>query len=292
MENIESNKYVKTCDFSCSFCNATFSLKKTLDVHLKTSKKCIASRPKIDISCIWCNSKFLTNDMLEKHYKKCEADKNTIYIKLLEESKYKDKEIKLIREEKEKLKLDKDKEIERLNNLVKELSSKIKSNVTNNTNNTVTYNITLNCAKPLLLSQERIIELMDKTCEPYYIKRGQKGLADWFLNDVCRNENSEIAIECTDKVRKRFRYEDENDLKREISGDSLIDLLEGCIPSFINSAYFNKAVDDAGVAYTEDGSTVIYDAIEDFKKPKSVFVNYLVDKTHIKSVNCILPKKK
>ena len=36
----------------------------------------------------------------------------------------------------------------------------------------------------------------------------------------------------------------------------------------------------------------LYDAIEDFKKPKSVFINYLVDKTHIKSVNCILPKKK
>ena len=79
MENIENVKSVKKCDFLCNFCNSKFALKKTLDVHLKSSKKCIAIRPKLDIKCIWCKGSFITNDDLQKHYKKCEIDK-THYI--------------------------------------------------------------------------------------------------------------------------------------------------------------------------------------------------------------------
>jgi hypothetical protein len=220
--------------------------------------------------------------MLDKHYKKCDVDKNMIYIKSIEQSKNKDI-----------LLLEKDKEIERLNNIIKDLTGKIKGdvNVTNN-NNTVTYNITLNCAKPLLLSKERIIKLMDRTCEPSYIKRGQEGLADWFLNDVCRNDNNDIAIECTDKNRKRFRYEDENDMPKEITGFSLTELLKECIPSFQKTTYYNQAVEEAGEEYKNYSSTNIYESINDFKKVGNKFINYLVDKTYINSVNCLLTKRK
>jgi hypothetical protein len=68
------------CDeFSCEFCNSKFALKRTLVTHIKTSKTCIASRPKIKINCIWCKSIFNTKDDLEKHHKKCEVDKNILY---------------------------------------------------------------------------------------------------------------------------------------------------------------------------------------------------------------------
>ena len=277
---VYENKSSDNSVFSCEFCNSTFTLKRNLVQHIKTSKKCIAKRPKFDIHCIWCKCEFINNEELDKHYKKCSVDKNIFYMKSIEECKMKDILLK-----------EKDKEIERLNNLIKELSNNIKGDVTNNTTNTVTYNITLNCAKPLLLSKERVLHLMDRTCEPYYIKRGQEGLADWFLNDVCRNEDSEISIECTDKNRFRFRYEDENDVKKEIVGHGIISLLKGCIPTFLNTTYYNQTLDQAREMLDKYGSNEIYLSMEDFKNPGKKFIAYLIDKTHVDSVNCLLPKK-
>jgi hypothetical protein len=106
---------VKKCEFTCAFCQKEFALKKTLDVHVKTNKKCISSRPNIDISCIWCKANFLTNIDLEKHYKKCDVDKYTLHIRLIEENRTKDIILK-----------EKNKEIERLNNIIKDLTNKIK----------------------------------------------------------------------------------------------------------------------------------------------------------------------
>lgn len=291
MDNIKMNE---SDDFVCEFCDSKFALKRTLSTHIKTSKKCIVSRPKINISCIWCRGTFVSKEDLEKHHKRCEADKNILYIQSLDETKNKDNIIK-----------EKEKEIDRLNNIIKEkdkqieniikdLTSKVNSSnttTTNNINNPVTYNITLNCAKPLLLSKERIIRLMDRTCEPYYIKRGQEGLADWFLNEVCRNDNSDICIECTDKTRKKFRYEDEYDVPKEITGFSLTQLLRSCIPSFKNTIYYKQTKEECGEDITRYDTLTIYNAILDFEKPGNKFINYLVDKTHNDSVNCLLTKR-
>ena len=288
METVEKDKTVKNCDFVCPFCNKEFALKKTLDVHIKTNKKCLSKRPKIDISCIWCKTNCLSNIDLEKHYKKCDADKYTLYLKLLEESKNKDKEIKMILKEKEQNNLIKDKEIERLNNIIKDLTGKIKGDTINN--NPVTYNITLNCAKPLLLSRDRIIKLMNTTCIPRYIRNGQEGLADWFLNDVCRNDNNDISIECTDKQRKKFRYEDENDVPKEISGVNLVDLLRDCIQPFKKTTYYYQAKQEAQDNLQNDNYDGTLKRIEDFEKPGTKFINYLIDKTHVESKNCLLTK--
>jgi len=267
----------------CDFCKATFRDKYTLNRHLNTSKKCINNRPKIYINCIWCNEKFVSKNEVEKHDKECKADKNMIYIQLLEELKNKDKQIEnIIRE--------KDKQIE---NIIKDLTSKVNSSNTTTTNiNSVTYNnnLTLKCAKPLLLSKERIIMIMDRTCEPYYIKRGQEGLADWFLNEVCRNDNSDICIECTDKSRKKFRYEDENDKLKEITGYGLKELLRGCMPIFKTMLYYRQTKEECGDDITRYDVLEIHNAISDFERPGNKFINYLVDKTHNDSVNCLLTR--
>ena len=279
--------------YMCHFCNSYFSLKRTLNYHIKNSKRCIEQRPKVTINCIWCKGNFHTKDELDKHNKKCEVDKDILYIKILEECKTKE----LLLKEKELLLKEKEKEIGRLNNIITDLTDKFNIssiNTTNTTNNTIntTYNITLNCSKPLLLSKERIIELMDKTCEPVYIKRGQLGLADWFLNDVCRNDKCEISIECTDKNRKRFRYKDENDIPKEITGFSLIELLKECIEPFKRTPYYNQVKEQGKDENYMYQTTNIYESIKDFEKPGSKFINYLIDKTHIDSINCLIYKNK
>jgi len=285
--------------FSCEFCNSCFTLKRNLIQHLKTSKKCIQNRKDIiDISCIWCKLSFLTKEDLDKHYKKCSINKEAEHISLIKSNelllKEKDNLMREKEKEKDNLMKEKEKEIERLNNIIKDLTDKINTgpiNTTNNTINTTNYNITLNCSKPLLLSKERIIDIMNKTCEPVYIKRGQIGLADWFLNDVCRNDDKEISIECTDKNRKRFRYEDENDIPKEITAFSLVELLKGCIEPFKNTTYYHQVKQQAKEENDMYQTTSIHDAIKDFEKPGSKFLSYLIDKTHIDSINCLIDKK-
>lgn len=283
------NKIMDNSVFSCEFCDSSFTLKRNLVQHLKTSKKCISKRPKIDISCIWCKGDFITKDDLDKHYKKCNVNKEIEHIKLIEENKSLIKENKSLTKEIDNIKTDKEKEIERLNSIIKDLTSKIKGDTT--INNPVTYNITLNCAKPLLLSKERIIKLMNSTCVPRYIRNGQEGLADWFLNDVCRNDNSDIAIECTDKKRKKFRYEDENDIPKEISAIGLTDLLRDCIPTFKNTTYYHQAKQEAQDMLDEHKYDGALKGITDFEKPGTKFINYLIDKTHVESSNCLITKK-
>ena len=274
--------------YICKFCNNTFALKRTLAYHIKTSKRCVEQRPKVDINCIWCKGKFNTKEELDKHHKKCEADKDIIYIKLLEECKTKD----LLLKEKEK---EKEKEIERLNDIIKDLTDKFNIGSINTTNNTIntttTYNITLNCSKPLILSVESITPIMNRTCEPSYIKRGQSGLADWFLNNICRNEKGDITIECTDKNRKRFRYIDEEDKPNEVTGKGLKELLNRCMLKFKESEYYHQAKKQAKQEYDEFQTTSLHNAIKDFESPDKEFINYLVDKTHIDSINCLIDKK-
>ena len=42
-------------DFKCEFCKATFNIKYNYERHLKTNKKCLERRPKIEFKCIWCD---------------------------------------------------------------------------------------------------------------------------------------------------------------------------------------------------------------------------------------------
>ena len=283
------NNIMDNSVFSCDCCNSTFTLKRNLVQHIKTNKKCISKRPKIDISCVWCKGTFITGELLEKHYKKCDINKEIEHIKVLEENKSLLKENKALVKDNENIKLEKDKEIDRLNTIIKDLTCNIKGDTINN--NPVTYNITLNCAKPLLLSKDRIIKLMNQNCVPRYIRNGQEGLAEWFLNYVCRNDNNDIAIECTDKQRKKFRYEDENDIPKEISAISLTDLLRECIQPFKKTTYYYQAKQEAQDNLLNDNYDGTIKRIEEFEKPGTKFINYIIDKTYISSANCLLTKK-
>ena len=83
-------------DYECSFCSTVFNSKKTLTDHLKSSKRCLSKRPILNINCIWCNTSFITKDDLNKHYKKCSADKETIYTITLEQNRQFQEKVKLL----------------------------------------------------------------------------------------------------------------------------------------------------------------------------------------------------
>jgi exonuclease VII large subunit len=232
------NKSLKDCEFKCNFCNASFSSKKTLTFHIKSNKKCIVNRPVLNISCIWCNTTFLTKDDLVKHHKICVVDKETIYAITLEQNKQLQEKINTLEEHiEEKI----EKQIKEKEEQIKDLQEKLynlanKSTTTNNT----TYNVTLNCDKPLLLAKERVSSLMVQHCNISYLKNGGKGIAQWFLKYVCVNDKGNICLECTDKRRKTFKYIDVNDKLVTKSGEELADIVDSCKEDFKKCSHFKE----------------------------------------------------
>lgn len=216
----------KEC-FSCEFCESKFTHSYNLTKHLKTSKKCLDKRPKIDIKCIWCDEVFLSKDRLEKHSSKCGIDKDIAYTSLKEKNKSLENNL----EEKNNLLEEKNKQLEDKDSHIKDLEEKLfnlanKSSTTNNNNNT--YNITLNCDKPLLLSKERVSELMWRYLTVEDLKSGGGGYCRWFLKHVAVNEKGNITIECTDKKRKVFKYIDEGDKLVTKDGEEIAELIRVC----------------------------------------------------------------
>jgi len=268
------NQISKSNDFECSFCNASFNSKKTLTAHLKSSKRCISNRPTLNINCIWCSSTFITKDDLIKHYKKCVADKENIHIITLEQNK----KLQDIIKEKEDIIKSKD-------DIIKDLQDKLynlanKSTTTNNT----TYNVTLNCDKPLLLAKERVTGLMNQYCSLPYLKRGGEGIADWFLKYVCVNERGNICLECTDKTRKIFKYIDVNDKIITNSGEELTDLIEVCKKDFMNSEHY-KEYYRMYEEHPYENREYMFNFIH-FKKS---FIAYLAKKTHATNIKYVPP---
>ena len=231
------SKLNKTECFNCEFCGSKFSHNYNLTKHLKTSKKCLESRPKIDIKCIWCEEVFLTKDKLEKHSSKCGIDKENAFVSVLE----KNKALEYRLEEKNKLLENNIKQLEEKDKHIKELEEKVFA-LANKTS--TTYNITLNCDKPLLLEKERVTELMWRYLTVEDMKLGGAGYCRWFLKHVAINDKGNIAIECTDKNRKIFKYIDEGDKLVTKEGEEIAELIRSCYSS---SGFLNQS--DQGIEY-------------------------------------------
>ena len=227
----------KTECFNCEFCGSNFSHNYNLTKHLKTSKKCLESRPKIDIKCIWCEEIFLTKDKLEKHSSKCGIDKENAFVSVLEKNKALEDRL----EEKNKLLENNIKQLEEKDKHIKELEEKVFA-LANKTS--TTYNITLNCDKPLLLEKERVTELMWRYLTIEDMKLGGGGYCRWFLKHVAINDKGNIAIECTDKNRKIFKYIDEGDKLVTKEGEEIAELIRSCYSS---SGFLNQS--DQGIEY-------------------------------------------
>ena len=257
--------------FVCEFCGGEFSRNNNLTKHLKTSKKCLESRPKIDIKCVWCEEVFLSKDRLEKHSSKCGIDKEIAFITILEKNK-------ALTEEKNKLLEDKNKQLEEKDKHIKDLEEKLfkLANKTSTTNNNTTYNITLNCDKPLLLSKDRVTELMWRHLTVEDMKLGGGGYCRWFLKHVAVNEKGNITIECTDKNRKIFKYIDEGDKLVTKDGEEIVDLIKKCYSS---SGFLDQS--DQGIEYYKYVKDINdTQNFTDFTNFKKVFLKRLSEETY------------
>lgn len=272
-------------EFKCEFCQATFNIKYNYERHLKTNKKCLERRNKVEYKCIWCNECFISNLYLEKHNECCIVDKVNAYTSLLNNYNILKEHIEHNEISYKKSLEEKDKQIEERDKQIKDFQDKLFT-IANKSTTTNNY-FTLNCDKPLVLNKERVIDLMIKYCNVKYLEGGGWGIAKWFVKYVCTNEDGKVCIECTDKKRKVFKYIDENDILSTKTKEDLISLMNSCRPEFTDKSEHYKTFRIKGDE-VEYGNEYLEKYLGDYSKD---FINALAKFTHKDSLLSNLPKK-
>ena len=259
--------------FCCNLCDKTYSTKHTYNKHLNTIKhlsKVSAEEGVTRELCPFCNYKYSN---IKLHINKCKTSMEVIYSLFLE---------------KENIIVSKEAENNDLKAQIKDLQDKLFTIANKTTtvinNRSSTYNTILNCSKPLLLNKERIQELLNTYCDITYLKHKSKGLAKFFIENIAVNSEGKVCIECVDKNRKIFKYKDENDVLKQITGNELYALIRPCFIKFKETDNYKAFIQY--ITETESSTEIErYDkAFNDSKK----FIDYLSDRTYNDSFNSVL----
>jgi len=226
----------------CDYCKKTLSSKSNLSYHQKNNKACLIIQNEIKnkneimiklVICEFCNKSFSESNLI-KHLNKCKIKKN---IETLNFNKEKDIEIKkLIKELKEK-----DDEIGKLKKENNELnleivSLKAENNIfskghqemiklakqpktTKNNNNIIIGNNFFN-------NTEKVKDIINTKLDRYDIAGGQKGIAQFAVKNILKNDEGLLNYVCTDSSRGVFNLlHDSGELEKDIKATKLTNLL-------------------------------------------------------------------
>jgi hypothetical protein len=258
--------------FCCDFCQAKFKDKSNFLRHIKTNKKCLSSRPNINFSCVWCNEEFISNIYLEKHSTKCKVNKEQKYVDLITTHN------SMLEE--------KDKQLEEKDKMIKDLQDKLYAlaNTTKTVNNGNTYNVTLKCGRPLVLSKKRFLNLLKKTCDETYIKQGEIGTAKWFMKYGCRNDEDEVSMECTDFRRGVLKYISKDGDVKQITSKYLKSFMTDCLFEFSKTKQCKSIRDNIASICEEKQDFEYSQRYLQFIEPGRKFINYILEKTYNKYI--------
>lgn len=226
---------------SCEFCKKVLSSKSNLNYHQKNNKTCLLIQQKINeneieialVDCEFCNQSFSKSNLV-KHLQKC---KTRPLIEMIR--KEKDNEIEIIRKQK-------DNEIQRLKKLVKKLKKKnsdltievhklkVENGIyiedhkeiikianqpkTNNNNNIIGNNF--------FSDSEKIKEIINTRLDRFDIAGGQKGIAQFAVNNLLKNDDGIPNYVCTDPSRHIFKFQNEDgQVEKDVKATKLTNLL-------------------------------------------------------------------
>ena len=264
--------------YKCNFCEKEFSNKSSLNNHQKTAKYCLEKQGLVSsFKCDGCDKLFGNNVRLTEHILICKKRKEIIHnehIKNLNDNK--DKKINdLIEELKEERERyaqelrEKDKVIERhiqelkeeryrhiqelkdmlenANKTINEIAKQPKTTNTNTTNIKGNQNIknilTNNDKYQENTSREHIISVTDhidsQNMENYFWK-GQRGMAQFVIENIVRTEDGQMVLCCTDLTRHRFKYIDEkNEIKEDVEARTFTQKVAGPTKEVFEKVYHN-----------------------------------------------------
>jgi hypothetical protein len=303
----------------CQYCNKILSTIYSLKTHQKTVKSCLQKQGKkienTNLICNFCSKNFTTKDNLYNHYKICkEKMKEDIITKELEKIKDEHKkELEKIKDEHkkelEKIKDEHKKELEKIkdehrveidklkeeNNLFKGKISILENNkdclfeiakqpkITNaNTNNNKILSIN---SYMDFSNTEHVKKLIEEKYDTKYLFQGQKGVAQFAVDYILKDDNGDLRYVCTDPSRQIFKYKDsEGFIKKDVEAKKLTGFL---VNSGIQEKTHNVAIDfwtdDDGEINGQKCSALLEPAqsVKNIKEDNTVFKKELVNITCI-----------
>lgn len=214
--------------FNCNFCNKNFSTKSNLNNHLKKARYCIKDRENSTSSEVsneevkgfvcQCKKTFTTKYRFEEHISKCK-------LLLIQKIDAKTKENESLKKNNVSLReniIKKDTEIQNLQDNIKDLQniiSDLQKNITSialegvrkpTTNTTNTSTKITNILAPLDLTEAKIQDIVENHLDESYFLDAQKGMAKFCFDKLIKTEDGKRRLVCSDPVRERYRYLDED----------------------------------------------------------------------------------
>ena len=210
----------------CKFCNKQLSTVGNLNYHIKNNKNCLEIQKNQEqndnnnlVSCDFCKKSF-SNKTLKVHLKSC---KNKII-------KEKDDIIK----EKDDIIEEKDEIIDEMKNRILELEVENKiylkdhefvknmaaqPKTTNNNNKIRVMNNFFD-------NPEKVKQLVDEKLTRDHICDGQKGVAQFAINFLLKDEEGNINYFCTDTSRSMFKFQNsEGEIEKDVKAIKLTNML-------------------------------------------------------------------
>jgi len=220
---------------NCEYCKKVLSTKSNLNYHQKNNKSCLLIQQKesdneIKIAlnnCDFCNDSFSEQNLL-RHLQKCK-------IKPIIEKLKKEKDIVM-----QKLKKEKDAEIEKLKKENNELrfeivSLKAENNIFSKGHQEImklakqpktTKNNNIIIGNNFFNDTEKVKDIINTKLDRFDIAAGQKGIAQFAVKNILKNEEGLLNYVCTDSSRGVFNLlHDNGDLEKDIKATKLTNLL-------------------------------------------------------------------
>ena len=259
----------------CEFCKTTLKSLSSLNYHKKTNKKCLEKQNILTdkfIPCEFCNKTF-AQKTLKIHLLSCKnkkvKEKDDIIEELLKEKNITDnllKEKDDIIEEKNDIIEENRKEILFLQNrilkletendiykndhdFVKNLASQPKT--TNNNNKIKVMNNFFD-------NPEKVKQLVDEKLTQDHICDGQKGVAQFAINFLLKDDEGNINYFCTDPSRSIFKFQNsEGETEKDVKAIKLTNML-------LDAGIKHKTGTIAPTLWTKKDGTVDVDKFQIF----------------------------
>lgn len=182
----------------CEYCNNNFCNKTSLNSHQKTAKYCLLLQNNnvSDYVCI-CAKNFNRKFQLHRHQDNClKYQTNLIEHKYLEKIQIKDDIIQKLEER-----------IRVLEEDMKDIAVSAVSRpttVTTNTNNN--HNNILMNLTPFDINKENFTEKINEHFNKNYLVNGQKGVAQFVVEKILKDDEGKLMYICTDPSRQIYRF--------------------------------------------------------------------------------------
>ena len=276
----------------CKFCNKTFSSVSSLNYHQKTAKYCLKIQQKTDeevikisFDCEYCKKEYPSKQRLKAHKENCLEKYKKIIKDQNDEMENKDKNYKIVINQKDFKIKELEDEIENYKQQMKtirlevenefykqreERSTTVVEQIAKQPRVQTNNNQKVLITSPLDMSQPAVMQAIQNGFSEDYLVQGQKGAARFAYDNMLKDEKGKLKYVCTDASRQIFQYKDDNGtIQKDVRATKLTKaLLDGDIKQASHKIACSKmdGSDEAFEAYTNN-----YYEIKDLESDNSEF---------------------